>query len=108
MTNFPLLGVADTINSSEPFSAPSSQSIYLPDHVINPHPRFAALTRNIRERRGSKVCIEVPLFKDLYTPEFLREEGVLAELPEGFTAEEGTNIHMDCMAFGMGMCCLVW
>ena len=34
--------------------------------------RFAALTRNIRYRRGGKVDIKMPLFRDLKTPEFLR------------------------------------
>lgn len=34
--------------------------------------RFAALTRNIRYRRGGKVDIKMPLFRDIRTPEFLR------------------------------------
>ena len=34
--------------------------------------RFAALTRNIRHRRGGKVDIKMPLFRDLRTPEFIR------------------------------------
>ena len=34
--------------------------------------RFAALTRNIRYRRGGKVDIKMPLFRDIKTPEFLR------------------------------------
>lgn len=68
----------------------------MPDYIINPHPRFAALTRNIRERRGKKVDIRVPLFRDINTPEFQgdSEKG------------EPPMIDMDAMAFGMGMCCL--
>jgi glutamate--cysteine ligase catalytic subunit len=34
---------------------------------MNPHPRFPALSKNIRERRGSKVQILVPLYKDVNT-----------------------------------------
>ncbi len=68
---FPLLGVGDYIHDPKPFEAPHSQSLFIPDYIINPHPRFAALTRNIRERRGEKVDIQVPLFRDEYTPEFL-------------------------------------
>ena len=34
--------------------------------------RFAALTRNIRHRRGGKVDIKMPLFRDVNTPEYLR------------------------------------
>ena len=36
----------------------------VPDEVINPHPRFGALTKNIRERRGSNVEVIAPLFQD--------------------------------------------
>lgn len=41
---------------------------------INPHPRFATLTGNIRRRRGGKVGIRVPLFRDARTPEFQQEQ----------------------------------
>jgi len=112
VTCFPLLGVADFIVDPQPFSAPHSKSDFIPDYIINPHPRFAALTTNIRSRRGQKVDIQVPLFKDLHTPEFAnqtaqKEDGAMAPLPEGYKLEPDTNIHMDAMGFGMGMCCLV-
>ena len=112
MTCFPLLGVGDFIDSPKPFAAPHSKSEFIPDYIINPHPRFAALTTNIRSRRGAKVDIQVPLFRDKNTPEFgLAEAGSVekapVELPEGYKLEPDTNIHMDAMGFGMGMCCLV-
>ena len=47
-----------------------------------------------------KVDIRVPLFHDLNTPEFIRETTTPV-------LESDTEIHMDAMAFGMGMCCLV-
>eukprot|EP01035_Chromulina_nebulosa_P016859 gene16859-22346_t len=107
VTCFPLLGVGDFIANSNEFSSPFSFSIYLPDYVINPHPRFAALTENIRWRRQSKVDIRIPLYHDLYTPEFLPTENTLTNnYPSGFTLENDDYIHMDCMGFGMGMCCL--
>ena len=100
VTNFPLLGVENCIFEPKAFEVPYSQSQYVPDYIINPHPRFAALTRNIRERRGKKVDIRVPLYHDLHTPEFKnRTNGNSKEIP---------YIHMDAMAFGMGMCCLVY
>jgi glutamate--cysteine ligase catalytic subunit len=46
---------------------PFSRSAYVPDAVISPHPRFGALTANIRHRRGRKVEIQVPLFRDAAT-----------------------------------------
>lgn len=102
------------------------KSLYVPDQLINPHPRFATLTANIRERRGAPVCIAVPLFMDKNTP---KNDGGALTLEEakfpGSAAEEAKDddkkpserlthpgvdsskmIHMDAMAFGMGCCCL--
>lgn len=110
VTCFPLLGVKNFIASDQSFDAPYSRSEFVPDFVINPHPRFSTLVKNIRSRRGSKVDITVPLFQDLYTPEFIIEEQRIAIVEtleaKGIKIEPDTSIHMDCMAFGMGMCCL--
>lgn len=39
----------------------ASKSLFFPDEAIFPgHPRFKTLTRNIRERRGEKVAINLP------------------------------------------------
>lgn len=113
------MGAGDFIDNAQPFDAPHSKSIYTPDYIINPHPRFAALTRNIRRRRGEKVNIKVPLYRDVNTPEFHRVEGATSDSSSsstssergvtsaGYPEEADGDIHMDCMAFGMGMCCLV-
>ena len=116
VTTFPLFGVGGPeafIQDALPFSAEFSESQYAPDYVINPHPRFSALTRNIRSRRQSKVDIRVPLFRDERTPEFLRDTDPAdpalapgAPLANGGRVEEGRSIHMDAMCFGMGLCCL--
>ncbi|CAM9235173.1 unnamed protein product, partial [Hapterophycus canaliculatus] len=98
MTNFPLFGVGEFTDPPAQPGGPTAQSEFVPDSVINPHPRFAALTKNIRERRGRKVDIQIPLFQDEKTPEFMAEN-----LPEG---ADRPTIHMDAMAFGMGCCCL--
>uniref|UniRef100_A0A7N6BEJ1 Glutamate--cysteine ligase n=1 Tax=Anabas testudineus TaxID=64144 RepID=A0A7N6BEJ1_ANATE len=65
----------------------------------------STLTRNIRHRRGEKVVINVPIFKDVHTPspfveEFPEDDGEAARaaLPD--------HIYMDAMGFGMGNCCL--
>lgn len=74
---------------------PFSKSIFINDIIINRHPRFGNLTRNIRLRRGKKVEIKIPIFKDTNTN--------LSPTPEepfpGY-------VYMDAMAFGMGNCCL--
>ena len=40
VTSFPMLGVGDFIDSPLNFSSIDSASIYLPDYIINPHPRY--------------------------------------------------------------------
>lgn len=60
---------------------PVANSAYIPDAIINPHPRFGALTRNIRARRGHNVDIRIPLFRDENTPEFRGEAAVLPPPP---------------------------
>uniref|UniRef100_A0A7S3JZB8 Glutamate--cysteine ligase n=1 Tax=Aureoumbra lagunensis TaxID=44058 RepID=A0A7S3JZB8_9STRA len=86
---FPLLGVGNSADDKQKTykkCGPIAASDMVPDIVINPHPRFGALTKNIRQRRGSKVKIEMPMYQDEKTRE--------------------KKIEMDAMAFGMGCCCL--
>ena len=65
------------------------------------------LTRNIRERRGEKVAINIPIFKDVNTPSPFKEDYVpLNDDGEGATAAKPDHIYMDCMGFGMWCSCL--
>lgn len=160
VTAFPMMGVGNfTWPPTQPLG-PVAMSNYVSDAVINPHPRFATLTRNIRKRRTRKVDIRVPLFRDVNTTAMLLEEEAAWKsersrplyeskraLSSSSLTEEATStsssvgsddgraddksgehavvstrklsaastpptepypgfIHMDCMAFGMGMCCL--
>ncbi len=73
-----------------------SQSSYLNDKIINRHPRFGNLTRNIRMRRGEKVDIKIPIYKDKNTN--------LNEITED--EPYPGYINMDAMGFGMGCCSL--
>ncbi|KAJ3283014.1 hypothetical protein HDU76_008543 [Blyttiomyces sp. JEL0837] len=70
MTNFPMLGVPGYFSPSHDATPEggASKSLFIPDEAINPHPRFRTLTANIRQRRGSKVVINVPIYKDTKTP----------------------------------------
>jgi glutamate--cysteine ligase catalytic subunit len=106
--SFPALGTADF---TDPFSVPrpedeegAGRSVFFPDDAIYAgHPRFKNLVRNIRGRRGSKVAINVPIYKDTKTPSpfvetFQDEDAKKGALPD--------HIYMDHMGFGMGLCCL--
>jgi len=87
MGNFPRLGVGICTYPNFPVNGPIAQSEYLSDEIINHHPRFAALTKNIRARRKKNVSSRVPIFQDKYTTKI-------------------SPIEMDAMAFGMGCSCL--
>ncbi|CAH0516338.1 unnamed protein product [Peronospora belbahrii] len=160
VTAFPMMGVGDFTMPSSQSNGPVAESDYISDAVINPHPRFATLTRNIRQRRTRKVDIRVPIFPDVNTEAKLEEEqaGVSWNAEKSRPKYESKNmvsvptdsfgsaptspsstsnsddnaeskspvshcnlpaleldhkaepypgfIHMDAMAFGMGMCCL--
>ncbi|XP_023122856.1 glutamate--cysteine ligase catalytic subunit [Amphiprion ocellaris] len=108
ITSFPRLGCPGFTKPEyrpTPVEKGVSKSLFFPDEAINRHPRFSTLTRNIRHRRGEKVAINVPIFKDKCTPspfveEFPEDDGEAARaaLPD--------HIYMDAMGFGMGNCCL--
>ena len=78
---FPLLGVLGDEGSVPPVpvGGPITESEYIGDGIINPHPRFGALSANIRQRRGEKVNIRVPLFHDTNTPEFVNHSSSFPE-----------------------------
>ncbi|XP_031569988.1 glutamate--cysteine ligase catalytic subunit-like isoform X2 [Actinia tenebrosa] len=83
-----------------------TSSLFYPDQAIfQGHPRFATLSRNIRERRGSKVAINVPIFKDVNTPSPFIEESPEVK-GEGASASKPDHIYLDAMGFGMGCSCL--
>lgn len=113
LTTFPRLGSPDCIIPSYPVSGPKLRSQYVPDEIANPHIRFPTLAANIRWRRGRKVEVNVPVFKDENTPWPWKDPTVNYDMrnwPEDGDVRNGAAkdnfIHMDAMAFGMGSCCL--
>jgi glutamate--cysteine ligase catalytic subunit len=73
-----------------------SRSRFAIDSTENPHPRFKGLMASIRERRGEKVNIQIPIFPDKNTN--LTEPSYHEPYPG--------KIYMDSMHFGMGCSCL--
>ena len=114
LTTFPRLGTRDDFII--PYYPPSGERLrsqFLPDEIANPHIRFPTLAANIRSRRGRKVEINVPIFRDENTPVLFRDPTVDYDLhiwPEDEDVRNGAakdnHIYMDAMAFGMGSCCL--
>lgn len=116
VTSYPMLGAP---RPGQPFIEPAhapdghaSQSLFLPDQVINQHVRFPTLTANIRKRRGKKVAINVPIFHDSHTPRPFIDPSIPHRdlFPADAEAHAGAalpdHIYMDAMGFGMGCCCL--
>lgn len=112
ITSFPRLGRENSVSIDDHVlwnhKNNASRSIFLPDEMINKHIRFPTLTANIRMRRGEKVAINVPIFKDINTPEFdtrKKRDWFLQEDSETGAALPN-HIYMDSMGFGMGCSCL--
>ena len=109
LTNFPRTGALDF---TDPPTRPTpdsgaSKSLFFPDDVIYPgHPRFKTLTRNIRKRRGEKVAINIPIYKDTNVPSPFKEDFSNVVEDESHNAAKEDHIYMDAMGFGMGCCCL--
>ncbi|PIA19231.1 GCS-domain-containing protein [Coemansia reversa NRRL 1564] len=111
--SYPVLGSGDFLEPPHKANGQFSRSLFLPDEVINPHPRFRTLAANIRERRESKVMINMPIFHDTNTPHPFVDPTIPYErtlFPGDKEAKEGAalpdHIYMDAMGFGMGCCCL--
>lgn len=99
---YPLMGVGSFAETKQEPGGPASKSLFLPDDIINLHPRFPTLAANIRRRRGKKVEISVPVFKDSET-EVPWSDPLCSNRPDGL---EANSVYMDAMGFGMGCSCL--
>jgi glutamate--cysteine ligase catalytic subunit len=122
LTNFPRLGSPHCFTPDYPATpnSGSSRSLFIPHEAITKHARFPTLTSNIRERRGEKVAINLPIFKDTHTPSPFREplpesvvkmlqsegKNIPADLPSYEPAALQDHVYMDAMCFGMGCSCL--
>lgn len=114
LTTFPRLGTKDDfITPYYPPSGPALRSQFVPDEIANPHIRFPTLAANIRGRRGRKVELNVPVFRDEKTPWPFHDPTVDYDMhnwPEDDDVRNGAAkencVYMDAMAFGMGSCCL--
>ncbi|KAH0287279.1 GCS-domain-containing protein [Aureobasidium namibiae CBS 147.97] len=114
LTTFPRLGAKErSITPEYPLNGDKLRSQFLPDEIANPHIRFPTLAANIRARRGRKVEINVPVYKDEKTTWPFNDPTVDHDLhtwPEDDDVRNGAakenHIYMDAMAFGMGSCCL--
>lgn len=111
LTTFPRMGCGNFTSPTTKPIGPASQSLFLPDEIINRHVRFPTLTANIRKRRGCKVAINIPLYPDINTKllddSIPRDRDLFPSDIEPFIgASKPGHIYMDSMGFGMGSSCL--
>ncbi|KAF4675668.1 hypothetical protein FOL47_007440 [Perkinsus chesapeaki] len=109
---FPTLGASYT-HEGEALGGKASKSIMVPESVITPHARFQTLTRSVRKRKGAKVCISAPLYKDKNTSEWGSVEYDADLSPWEVQQKAGNDmnplkgrIYMDATVFGFGQSCL--
>lgn len=110
LTSYPRMGCGTfTAPAAKPIG-PASQSLFLPDEIINRHVRFPTLTANIRKRRGNKVAINLPLYPDTNTKlmdDLIPHRDLFPSDAEPWLgAAKPGHVYMDAMGFGMGSSCL--
>ncbi len=113
ITTFPRLG---TPNFTFPAHSTNQDGItkslfFVDEAIFLAHPRFQTLTKHIRDRRQSKVVINVPVFVDKNTPRpFIEDLEAYGDGSDPDTesklAAKPDHIYMDAMGFGMGCSCL--
>ncbi|KAG7660450.1 GSH1 [[Candida] subhashii] len=111
ITSYPLMGIGNFTSPIAKPIGPASQSLFLPDEIINRHARFPTLTANIRKRRGHKVAINLPMYPDKYTKLLddtipLHRDLFKSDKEPRLGASKPGHVYMDSMGFGMGASCL--
>lgn len=111
LTAFPRMGCPEFTSPATKPIGPASQSLFLPDEIINRHVRFPTLTANIRKRRGSKVAINLPIYPDrntkLLDDSIPRDRDLFpSDREPSLGAARPGHVYMDSMGFGMGSSCL--
>lgn len=110
LTAFPRMGCGNFTSPTAKAIGPASQSLFLPDEIINRHARFPTLTANIRKRRGHKVAMNLPFYPDVHTKlvdDSIPRRDLFPSDREPFLgALKPGHVYMDSMGFGMGSSCL--
>lgn len=110
LTSYPRLGCGNFTSPKAKPIGPASQSLFLPDEIINRHARFPTLTANIRKRKGHKVAINLPFYPDentkLVDDSIPHRDLFPSDKEPWLGASKPGHVYMDSMGFGMGSSCL--
>ena len=113
LTNFPRFGLKHSTTPEYPSLGPQLKSQFISDETTTQRIRYISTAENVRARRGRKVQINVPIFRDDKTPWPIHDPSVdynLHTYPEDDEPRKGAallnHIYMDAQPFGSGTCCL--
>ena len=113
LSAFPRLGAkSDSSRDAAPTASDELQrSQFLTDDMVSSHVRYQTLHTNIRSRRGRKVEVNVPVYRDRKTPWPFHDPTVKYDLhrwPEDDEVRNGAvkenHIYMDSTLFGLACC----
>ena len=77
------------------------------EYLVFPAQPEEDMSENIRKRRGEKVTMNIPIFKDVNTLSPFREDlAAYGDDCSSAAAAKDDHIYLDAMGFGMGLCCL--
>lgn len=110
---FPRLGAReDSSCQNPPSSSDEARSQFVRDDMISPHVRYRTIDRSVRSRRGRKVEVNIPVYRDRKTPWPFHDPTVnynLHRWPEDEEVRNGAvkenHIYMDSTSFGVYSCC---
>ena len=115
LTGFGRLGAREgsSCDNARSLSNEIQRSQFLRDDMIGHHTRYRTIHANIRSRRGRKVELNVPVYRDKKTPWPFRDPTLNYDLhrwPEDDDVRNGAvkenHIYMDSTLFGLAGCAL--
>ena len=113
LSAFPRLGVKADSSCDTTLTASDGiqRSQFLTDDMVSSHVRYRTMDANIRSRRGRKVEVNVPVYRDKATPWPFHDPTVSYDLhrwPEDDELRNGAvkenHIYMDSTVFGLACC----
>ena len=115
LTGFGRLGAREgsSCDNAQSLSDEIQRSQFLRDDMVSPHIRYRTIHAIIRSRRGRKVEVNVPVYRDKKTAWPFRDPTVNYDLhrwPEDDDVRNGAvkenHIYMDSTLFGLAGCAL--
>ena len=108
MTWFPRLGARDGKEITFDRLANGVQrSQYVKDELLSPYERYQKLSSNLRESRGERIALNVPIFRDRNNPWPFQDPTVRCDLndwPEdenmGPSTVKTNHVYADALSFG--------